>query len=51
MVLTIPYSAESERVYSGVKRVKVIERNCLDEDRLNDLLTIQQPDLKIKHFN
>ena len=42
LVLTIPASsAECERGFSHIKRIKSTERNNLDESSLSDLLTIK----------
>ena len=52
LVLTIPASsAECERGFSHVKRIKSTERNRLDESSLSDLLTIKLEGPTIEMFN
>ena len=51
-MFTIPASsAEWERGFSHVKRIKSTERNCLGESSLSDLLTIKLEGPTIEMFN
>ena len=52
LVLTIPASsAECERGFSHIKRIKTTDRNCLDERSLSDLMTIKLEGPSIEMFN
>ena len=52
LILTIPaISTECERGFSDMKRIKSIQRNCLDENSLSNLLMIKPQGPTIEKFN